>query len=496
MGKFTKNQFFETRPFFTRTFRGYIEGPRNVAGKQYERKPNRMGLSDHWNSIARILGAPGAPQSEKPPLEPAPALPESSTEPQPELGLSSPKQASEEPLSQLFGKKSKSSGWNSLTELLNLPPEQETTPKPLPDPVGKGMRSTVDAKRPRVAKKKSRPTMFGDSADGIETLDPESTSLKHQEPTTIASGIGSRFDEDVPPVIPGWESAEFGTPVEFVEPEFGSPEFESPESGNNRDEDSSTRRGPRRRGRRGRGRGSFREPSQREQIEPMDRDAIDRRPLNDPDLASPLDVAEPSLPESDDKVLGLRRGPRRRARSIDLPQIDPRDQDPRDQDPRDQDPRDRDPRDRDPREQGDEGWERKDRTGDARSRRDRGNRGDRSGRSERVNRSARSNRNPADSQPVEDIDLTDRGERFPSDGQTDERSDRSGRGRRPRRDVRSQREGRPAAGSDPVPVEDPLEPVVVHKNIPTWLDAVDILIQGNMENRRREPPRRGHGRGR
>ncbi len=37
------------------------------------------------------------------------------------------------------------------------------------------------------------------------------------------------------------------------------------------------------------------------------------------------------------------------------------------------------------------------------------------------------------------------------------------------------------------------EPMSQHRNIPTWLDAVDILISTNMESRRREPSRRGGG---
>ncbi len=49
--------------------------------------------------------------------------------------------------------------------------------------------------------------------------------------------------------------------------------------------------------------------------------------------------------------------------------------------------------------------------------------------------------------------------------------------------------------ADEIDAHEDLEPIATHRNIPTWLDAVDILINANMDSRRREPQRRGRGNG-
>lgn len=406
-------------------------------------------MSDHWKSLADLLGAPGLSSSNKsdlPSSNPTPAQTHSA--PTPVVNPVEESAAEPEPptiVEQPVPKPRKRSSWEALANLFNISidpepkaaPVQPEPPREVPAPVSQPRAELFKADEPP-AKNNALTEMFGEV--------PSQPHEQWGKPRRVVDDLG--WDDDDAPVS---RHADSETPA--IAPRAFAPIDDDSDEELSGDEEPTRRSSRRRRRRRGRG-GRDEAAGSDELIEKAES-------VSDSDFV----VAWGDSSADDDSDLIVEVSDSEASEDDELPEA---------------------------------------RTRRRRRRRGGRRRGTEGERSDEVGSDSESAKSAQD--PFSDIDLDE-----PYDGDARDESDsKDGDEPRRRRRRRTRSSGRTSsesgdAESDVASDLDDGEGVEAaadrHRNIPTWEDSLNSLIESNIENHRRNEsrgggPRGGGGRGR
>ncbi len=499
-------------------------------------------MGDHWKSLAQKLGAPGMDDPSTSNDEAAAVSETAETTAPP----ATPNEEFVEPLSEVMTpaaepevvdeKPRKRSSWEALASMFNIqvdrtpPPEPAAPPKPAPTPVAPARESRPAAQRekPRFNEPRRGRENAPESEPRLQVFQESSDSDTNPALESMFADV-PRGDVDswkkTPRVVDdiSWDDDVSSSVEKEIEPEFISEAF-SGDIDLPREDVAETSERPARRRRRRRG---PRRPEGTEAAPRSDRDT--NRELDDVESVVPGDdYAEPDSFEADlseaAEPVGSadpeRRSSRRRRRGRKRPSDDavgPTRTDDGELNAERASERVGDRPERLPRtDRGSDRMDRPERTSERPERSaERPERSERSpdrGRGRRERSPEVGDRNPDRSAERtvdrssdrsadrDDAPRSDRGDR--GDGRRDKRTERSEpRGDRPPR-VREERPLPPRSDIEEHDDADDLEDLDSHdsgdkhRNIPSWADSLQAIIEGNMENHKRNDNRGGPPRGR